>query len=298
MFQGNKAGAVNDHTAIVKKPLAITKTSHNNTSNVPREHRESSSGGGAGGVERDNREHRERERERPGPRDVNSGQKFSHNAGQLKRSPSFSPSVTTGNSHHVQHGPPPPKKHKVATSVRDVTIAEAAKYGSLNDYAFFDKVSFSPFFSLHFFPPFLCFFFFFIEILAERVIINVGFFFPLGAKSVEVAGSLREFSTMFGTFQSGNSFEERTYTIGDSVPRALSRIIALVQRLFGAFARARVSRFNDQRPRQPQYRGLTEQCRSQPSGSTARRSRDGNRLYNVQKTRCLLLRVTQILYAT
>ncbi|XP_043281981.1 paired amphipathic helix protein Sin3b isoform X2 [Venturia canescens] len=137
---GNKAGAVNDHTAIVKKPLAITKTSYNNTSNVPREHRESSSGGGAGAVERDNRDHRERERERPGPRDVNSGQKFSHNTGQLKRSPSFSPSVTTGNSHHVQHGPPPPKKHKVAASVRDVTIAEAAKYGSLNDYAFFDKV--------------------------------------------------------------------------------------------------------------------------------------------------------------
>lgn len=34
---------------------------------------------------------------------------------------------------------PPAKKHKV-TSCRDVTLAEAGKYGTLNDYAFFDKV--------------------------------------------------------------------------------------------------------------------------------------------------------------
>jgi hypothetical protein len=27
-------------------------------------------------------------------------------------------------------------------SLRDVSLAEAAKYGSLNDYAFFDKVSY------------------------------------------------------------------------------------------------------------------------------------------------------------
>lgn len=91
-------------------------------------------------MERESREHRDRDRERPGVKDINSGQKFGHTIGQLKRSPSFSTSVSTGNSHHIPHGPPPPKKHKVATSVRDVSIAEAGKYGSLNDYAFFDKV--------------------------------------------------------------------------------------------------------------------------------------------------------------
>jgi len=93
-------------------------------------------------LERDNREHRERERERDRSniRDMSSGQKCGHSTGQLKRSPSFSTSATPGNSHHIQHGPPPSKKHKVA-SMRDISIAEAGKYGTLNDYAFFDKVS-------------------------------------------------------------------------------------------------------------------------------------------------------------
>lgn len=47
---------------------------------------------------------------------------------QVKRSPSFSASSQ-----------PPAKKPKMA-SLRDVSLAEAGKYGSLNDYAFFDKV--------------------------------------------------------------------------------------------------------------------------------------------------------------
>ncbi|KAG7188436.1 hypothetical protein KM043_008080 [Ampulex compressa] len=137
MFQTNKSAAVNDHTTIVKKPLGL-KTSYNNSSNIARDLRESS---GTSTIERDSREHRDRERDRDrsGVRDINSGQKIGHSTGQLKRSPSFSTSVTAGNSHHIQHGPPPLKKHKVA-SMRDVTIAEAGKYGSLNDYAFFDKV--------------------------------------------------------------------------------------------------------------------------------------------------------------
>ncbi|KAK0096562.1 hypothetical protein PV326_005141 [Microctonus aethiopoides] len=133
---GNKGGPVNDHAAIVKKPLG-QKTSYNNATNIPRDQRDVIS---AVGLERESREHRDRDRERPGVKDINSGQKFGHTIGQLKRSPSFSTSVSTGNSHHIPHGPPPPKKHKVATSVRDVSIAEAGKYGSLNDYAFFDKV--------------------------------------------------------------------------------------------------------------------------------------------------------------
>ncbi|XP_011347883.1 paired amphipathic helix protein Sin3b isoform X4 [Ooceraea biroi] len=139
MFQTNKTTSVNDHTAIVKKPIGIGKTPYNNSGTISRDVRESS---GTTALERDNRDHRERERERDRSsiRDVNSGQKFGHSAGQLKRSPSFSTSATAGNSHHIQHGPPPLKKHKSVASIRDVTIAEAGKYGTLNDYAFFDKV--------------------------------------------------------------------------------------------------------------------------------------------------------------
>lgn len=138
MFQTNKTTSINDHTAIVKKPIGL-KTPYNNSGTISRDLRES---GSTAGMERDNRDHRERERERDrsNVRDINSGQKLGHSTGQLKRSPSFSTSATAGNSHHVQHGPPPLKKPKVA-SMRDVTIAEAGKYGTLNDYAFFDKVS-------------------------------------------------------------------------------------------------------------------------------------------------------------
>lgn len=141
MLQSNKTAAVNDHTTIVKKPLG-PKAPYNNSGNISRDLRESS---GTGTIERESRDHRDRERERDrsGVRDINNSvQKFSHShsTGQLKRSPSFSPSVTAGNSHHIQHGPPPLKKHKVSSMRECVTIAEAGKYGSLNDYAFFDKV--------------------------------------------------------------------------------------------------------------------------------------------------------------
>ncbi|XP_034946100.1 paired amphipathic helix protein Sin3a isoform X2 [Chelonus insularis] len=135
---GNKGSAVNDHTTIVKKPLG-PKAPYNNAGNIPRDHRDPI---GTVNLDRDGRDHRERDRDRDrtGIRDLNNSQKFGHNVSQLKRSPSFSTSVSTGNSHHVPHGPPPPKKHKVTASSRDVTIAEAGKYGTLNDYAFFDKV--------------------------------------------------------------------------------------------------------------------------------------------------------------
>ncbi|XP_026669872.1 paired amphipathic helix protein Sin3b isoform X2 [Ceratina calcarata] len=139
---------INDHAPIVKKPLG-PKAPYNNSGTVSRDIRESSGTGGT--MERESRDHRDRERERDsrsGIRDMNSVQKFSHSTGQLKRSPSFSPSVTAavaaaaaaGNSHHIPHGPPPLKKHKVSSMRECVTIAEAGKYGSLNDYAFFDKV--------------------------------------------------------------------------------------------------------------------------------------------------------------
>jgi paired amphipathic helix protein Sin3a len=57
--------------------------------------------------------------------------KPSHISGQLKRSPTYTPMM--------HRDAPPPKKHKMS-SCRDVTLAEAGKYGTLNDYAFFDKV--------------------------------------------------------------------------------------------------------------------------------------------------------------
>ncbi|XP_031783367.1 paired amphipathic helix protein Sin3a isoform X2 [Nasonia vitripennis] len=162
MFQSNKVGAVNDHAAIVKKPMSL-KTTYNNSSAIPRDHRDSQvpgggagtgpgGAGGPGNLDRDSGgggsrgggggsggSDRERERDRPGIREIgNAGQKFGHSQGQLKRSPSFTTSISTGNS-HTPHGPPPPKKHKVA-SARDLSIAEAGKHGSLADYAFFDKV--------------------------------------------------------------------------------------------------------------------------------------------------------------
>lgn len=60
------------------------------------------------------------------------------NSQSLKRSPSLTlhPSPSTS-AHH----PVPAKKQKLSTSYRDVTLAEAAKYGTLTDFAFFDKVS-------------------------------------------------------------------------------------------------------------------------------------------------------------
>ncbi|XP_026280513.1 paired amphipathic helix protein Sin3a [Frankliniella occidentalis] len=90
---------------------------------------------------------------------INSASKFG-NSGGVKRSPSFS-SPTPNSSHHghhqhihsgshgshgashgahgtQSHGPPPPKKHKAC--IRDVTLADAGKFGTLNDYAFFDNV--------------------------------------------------------------------------------------------------------------------------------------------------------------
>ncbi|KAI4502495.1 hypothetical protein M0802_002407 [Mischocyttarus mexicanus] len=132
----NKTAPVSDHPTIIKKPMSL-KATYNNSANISRDLRESS---GTCILERDTRDHRDRDRERdrPGVREISTGQKLGHSTGQLKRSPSFSTSVTGGNS-HIQHGPPPLKKHKVA-SMRDVTIAEAGKYGTLNDYAFFDKV--------------------------------------------------------------------------------------------------------------------------------------------------------------
>lgn len=53
-----------------------------------------------------------------------------HVASQAKRSPPY-PSA--------HRDAPPVKKHKMS-SCRDVSLAEAGKYGTLNDYAFFDKV--------------------------------------------------------------------------------------------------------------------------------------------------------------
>lgn len=61
--------------------------------------------------------------------------KFSVNA--VKRSPSFN-QLPANHVMRDRDGPSPPKRHKPIC--RDVSLAEASKYGSLNDYAFFDKV--------------------------------------------------------------------------------------------------------------------------------------------------------------
>ncbi|KAI4468542.1 sin3b-related [Holotrichia oblita] len=62
----------------------------------------------------------------------NMNQKHSHILGAAKRSPPY-PNLLNKDA-------PPPKKHKLSTSCRDVTLAEAGKYCTLSDYAFFDKV--------------------------------------------------------------------------------------------------------------------------------------------------------------
>ncbi|XP_066262316.1 paired amphipathic helix protein Sin3a-like [Euwallacea similis] len=58
--------------------------------------------------------------------------KSGHQSGSVKRSPPYS------SYHH--RDVPPPKKHKISPAYRDVSLSEAGKYGTLNDYAFFDKV--------------------------------------------------------------------------------------------------------------------------------------------------------------
>lgn len=62
-------------------------------------------------------------------------QKFG--GGVVKRSPSFN-SVGINHMMRDREGPSPPKRHKPIC--RDVTLADASKFGSLSDYAFFDKV--------------------------------------------------------------------------------------------------------------------------------------------------------------
>lgn len=54
----------------------------------------------------------------------------------MKRSPSsFANAVGIPHLHHSQ-----PKKHKLASTSREVPFPDAGKYGALSDYAFFDKV--------------------------------------------------------------------------------------------------------------------------------------------------------------
>ncbi|KAJ8947934.1 hypothetical protein NQ314_008527 [Rhamnusium bicolor] len=61
----------------------------------------------------------------------NISHKPSHISGAVKRSPPY--------SSYQHRDAPPPKKHKLSSSCRDVSLSEAGKYGTLNDYTFFDK---------------------------------------------------------------------------------------------------------------------------------------------------------------
>lgn len=65
--------------------------------------------------------------------DRHMSHKPGHMSGQVKRSPPY--------QSLIHRDVPMPKKHKISSSCKDVTLAEAGKYGNLNDYAFFDKVS-------------------------------------------------------------------------------------------------------------------------------------------------------------
>ncbi|XP_055613906.1 paired amphipathic helix protein Sin3a isoform X2 [Uranotaenia lowii] len=95
-----------------------------------------SGGRGAGGIEKE-------------PRNHANNQKYGHNASGLgggqggnaiKRSPSYSQMPPMG-GHNLtarERDGPPIKRHKPIC--RDVSVSEASKFGTLNDYAFFDKV--------------------------------------------------------------------------------------------------------------------------------------------------------------
>lgn len=85
--------------------------------------------------------HNEKEFHRDGGKDNRnhvSNQKFGHNSQVVKRSASNNSMNMNNSFGRERDGPMPPKRHKPIN--RDVTLAEASKYGSLNDYAFFDKV--------------------------------------------------------------------------------------------------------------------------------------------------------------
>lgn len=59
------------------------------------------------------------------------------NAGLLKRTSS---SMSNNHSSLSSMGQPAIKKHRSPSSLRDVSVTEAGKYGTLNDFAFFDRI--------------------------------------------------------------------------------------------------------------------------------------------------------------
>lgn len=63
-------------------------------------------------------------------------QKYGQSA--VKRSPSYNAIPSLMNNRDRDSQPPPPKKPKPV--FKDISLADASKYGTLNDYAFFDKV--------------------------------------------------------------------------------------------------------------------------------------------------------------
>lgn len=105
-LQNSKSLAGPDHQNLIKKTSNMKSTNY--TMNISRDHIPAPP-------------------DREAPRGNLGGTGPVNKTSQLKRSSSFSNSG-------IQ------KKHKMA-SLRDVTLAEAAKYASLSDYGFFDKVS-------------------------------------------------------------------------------------------------------------------------------------------------------------
>lgn len=97
-------------------------------------HQSTSSQGTISRIDRDYEKeyHRSVEKDRSGQ----AMQKYSSNLS--KRSPSQYNLMNMGHMVRDRDGPSPPKRYKPI--YRDVTLAEASKFGSLNDFAFFDKV--------------------------------------------------------------------------------------------------------------------------------------------------------------
>lgn len=152
-----------------------------------------------------------------GTRDKERGSgNMSKYAQQVKRSPSsFGNSLAARNSGGLMmdraDGGPPSKKHK--SVFRDVTLAEASKYGSLTEYAFFDKVR-RALRNSEVYDNFLrCLVLFNQEIITKQELLNLTA--PFLVKHPELHKWFQDFLGPVGALEGGNSAAGLPY--GNSV---------------------------------------------------------------------------------
>uniref|UniRef100_A0A336L2W3 Paired amphipathic helix protein Sin3a n=1 Tax=Culicoides sonorensis TaxID=179676 RepID=A0A336L2W3_CULSO len=126
------------HHPNIKAPY--NNNSQNNVSRLDR-----NSGAGSGGIpggihandfHMNDKDFHMRGNEKEGRNHVSNKGYSSGSGAGVKRSPSFN--QIPPNIMNNRDGQPPPKRHKPVRV--DVSLAEASKYGTLSDYAFFDKV--------------------------------------------------------------------------------------------------------------------------------------------------------------